>query len=73
MSLFDTIQNYKPKNQQEEYDKEQMLQFMKCNKNFLERENQIAHFTASMWTVNKERTKTLMVHHNRYNSWFVPC
>lgn len=69
MSLFDMIQNYKPKNQQEEHDKEQMLQFMKCNKNFLERENQIAHFTASMWTVNKERTKTLMVHHNRYNSW----
>ncbi len=68
-SLFDTIQNYRPINQQEEYDKEQMLQFMRCNKNFLERENQIAHFTASMWTVNTERTKTLMVHHNLYNSW----
>lgn len=68
-SLFDTIQNYRPKNQQEEYDKEQMLQFMRCNKNFLERENQSGHFTASMWTVNKERTKTLMVHHNLYNSW----
>lgn len=69
MSLYDAIQNYKPLNQQEDHDKEQMLQFMKCNKNFLERENQIAHFTASMWTVNKERTKTLMVHHNLYNSW----
>lgn len=69
MSLFETIQNYSPKNQQEKYDKEQMLQFMRCNKIFLERENQIGHFTASMWTVNKERTKTLMVHHNRYNSW----
>ena len=69
MRLFDTIQNYKPKNQQEEYDKEQMLQFMRCNKVVLERENLSAHFTASMWTVNKERTKTLMVHHNLYNSW----
>lgn len=69
MNLFDTIKNYRPTNQQEEYDKEQMLQFMKCNKNYLERENQIAHFTASMWTVNKARTKTLMVHHNLYNSW----
>ena len=56
-------------NQQEEYDKEQMLQFMKNNENYLERENQIAHFTASMWTVNKARTKTLMVYHNIYNSW----
>ena len=69
MNLFDIIQNYSPKNEQEVRDKEQMLQFMTHNDNFLNRENQIAHFTASMWTVNKQRTKTLMVHHNRYNSW----
>lgn len=69
MSLFEIIQNYKPLNQQEECDRKQMLQFMECYDNFLERENQIAHFTASMWTVNHERTKTLMVHHNIYNSW----
>lgn len=69
MSIFDNIQKYEPKNKQEEHDKEQMLQFMKCYDNYLERENGIAHFTASMWTVNKERTKTLMVHHNIYNSW----
>lgn len=69
MSLFERIQNYKPLNQQEAYDQKQMLQFMSCYDNFLDRENTIAHFTASMWTVNKERTKTLMVHHNIYNSW----
>ena len=69
MNLFDIVQNYKPLNQQEEHDKEQMLQFMKTNDNFLERENQIAHFTASVWTVNKARTKTLMVYHNIYDSW----
>lgn len=69
MSLFEKIKNYNPVNQQEEHDKEQMLQFMKNNENYLERENQIAHFTASMWTVNKARTKTLMVYHNIYNSW----
>ena len=68
MRLFDIITNYKPMNQQEEYDRNQMLQFMKNNANYLERENQIGHFTASMWTVNKERTKTLMVYHNLYNS-----
>ena len=69
MSLFEKIQNYIPKNQQEEYDKEQMLQFMKNNDDYLVRENKIAHFTALMWTVNKERTKTLMVYHNLYDSW----
>ena len=69
MRLFDIITNYKPMNQQEEYDRNQMLQFMKNNANYLDRENQIGHFTASMWTVNKERTKTLMVYHNLYDSW----
>ena len=65
MNLFHQIQNYKPMNQQEECDKELMLQFMTNNSNYLERENKIAHFTASVWTVNKERTKTLMAYQKR--------
>ncbi|MGN0505460.1 MAG: NUDIX hydrolase [Lachnospiraceae bacterium] len=69
MSLFDEIQNYRPVNEQEERDKEIMLQYIRNNANYLERENQIAHFSASTWTVNKERTKTLMVYHNIYDSW----
>lgn len=69
MNLFTVIENYIPRNEQEKRDKAQMLQFMSSNNDYLERENQMGHFTASMWTVNKERTKTLMVHHNRYHSW----
>ena len=69
MDLLNVIQNFRPQNEQEKRDKEQMLQFMASNQNYLTRENRIGHFTASMWTVNKQRTKTLMVHHNRYNSW----
>lgn len=69
MNLFDDIKNYKPINQQEARDKEQMLWFMMHNDNYLSRENQTAHFTASVWTVNKERTKTLMIYHNIYDSW----
>ncbi|MBQ7839907.1 MAG: NUDIX hydrolase [Lachnospiraceae bacterium] len=69
MSLVDNIKKYRPVNEQEERDKELMLQFMMHNFNYLDRENQIAHFTASMWTVNKAHTKTLMVYHNLYDSW----
>ena len=69
MSLYQDIQNYSPVNEQEERDKELMLQYMMHHSNYLDRENQIAHFTASMWTVNKEHTMTLMVYHNIYNSW----
>ena len=69
MSLFEDIKNYVPSNEQEAHDKEQMLQFMQQHPDYLWRTNQIAHFTASAWTVNKERTQTLMVYHNIYNSW----
>lgn len=69
MSLWDTIRNYKPVNPQEEHDRKQMLEFIEHNGDYLERENLTGHFTASMWTVNKARTKTLMVYHNIYDSW----
>ena len=54
MNLFESIKKYSPINQQEARDKEVMLQFMRHNENYLERSNFIAHFTASIWTVNKE-------------------
>lgn len=69
MSLFHEIESYRPMNEQEERDREMMLQYMTHNTNYLVRENQIAHFTASAWTINKEHTKTLMVYHNIYHSW----
>ncbi len=69
MSLYELIKNYAPVNDQEACDKEQMLRFMEQNQDYLTRDNQIAHFTTSIWTVNKERTKTLMVYHNLYDSW----
>lgn len=69
MNLFQEIKDYRPGNEQEERDREQMLQYMIHNANYLNREDKIAHFSASVWTVNKEHTKTLMVYHNIYNSW----
>lgn len=69
MSLFQEIKGYIPVNQQEEYDKKLMLQYMMHSPDYLDRKNQIAHFTTSIWTVNQERTKTLMVYHNIYDSW----
>lgn len=69
MGLYEDIKNYSPINEQEERDKAVMLQYMQENSNYLDRANQIAHFSASVWTINKEHTKTLMVYHNIYNSW----
>lgn len=69
MGLIEQIKNYAATNEQEERDKEQMLAYMKSNENCLTRENAVAHFSTSIWTVNKDHTKTLMVYHNIYNSW----
>ena len=69
MNLFQSIKNYVPFNEQEERDKELMLRYMEKNPDCLSRENPVAHFTASVWTLNKDRTKTLMVYHNIYDSW----
>lgn len=69
MGLLENIENYIPVNEQEENDKKVMLDYMKHNSDYLTRENKVAHFTTSIWTVNRERTKTLMVYHNIYDSW----
>lgn len=67
--LREKIENYEPYNQQEEKDKEVMLECIDIFNNPLTRENVFAHFTASSWAVNKERSKVLMIYHNIYQSW----
>ena len=69
MKLYESIKNYIPINSQEERDKVEILKFIDSNPDFLHRENLSGHMTTSIWTVNKERTKTLMVYHNIYDSW----
>ncbi len=68
-NLKKQIENYKPYNEQEEKDKEIMLKYINNFDNILTRDNEFAHFTASAWVVNKERTKVLMIYHNIYKSW----
>ena len=69
MNLHQDIENYIPFNEQEACDQALMLLYMRRCADYLDRSNQIGHFTASIWTVNKAHTKTLMVYHKIYNSW----
>lgn len=69
MKLSEKLKEYKPYNEQETKDKKVMLRFMNDFDDVLTRDNEIAHFTASAWVLNKARTKVLMIHHNIYNSW----
>ena len=48
------------------------MAFIQKNPDCLTRENQIAHVTTSIWTVNKDRTKTLVVYHIINDGWISP-
>ena len=63
------IENYTPFNEQEETDKQLILNWIRNNTNAFSRENTVAHMTASAWVVNPDKSKVLMVYHNIYNSW----
>lgn len=69
MNLEEQIQRFSPYNEQEQADKEMMLEYIHTFQDVLTRENKMCHFTASNWIVNKERSKILMIYHNIYQSW----
>lgn len=69
MNYIEQIKNFKPYNEQEEKDKEMMLKYIDTFDDVLTRNNEMCHFTASNWIVNKDKTKVLMIYHNIYNSW----
>ena len=63
------IEAFCPYNEQETADRLQMLQDIDTFPVLLTRDNATAHFTASCWIVNPDRTKVLMAYHNLYQSW----
>ena len=69
MSLLKQLKAYEPYNEQETNDKEVMIKLLEKESDIFTRENEVAHFTASSWLVNKEHTKVLMIYHNIYHSW----
>lgn len=69
MGIYEDIAKYCPCNEQEQRDKEVILNFLDRNPDAFLRSKLFAHMTASAWVVNPQRTKTLMVYHRIYGSW----
>lgn len=69
MDIKELLKQYAPCNAQETQDKLQMIEALESLKNPLSRENGFAHFTASSWIVNQDRSRVLMAYHNIYNTW----
>lgn len=63
------LNNYVPYNEQEQIDKQFIIDFIASNNDVLTRNNTVGHLTASSWIVNKNHTKVLLVYHKIYNSW----
>lgn len=69
IDLKEKIAAYRPCNLQEAKDKDIMMHCINTYPDILTRSNELAHFTASSWIVNPQKTKVLMIYHNIYNSW----
>lgn len=69
MNLSQALIKYEPYNEQEEKDKKIMLQCLEQYDDLYTRDNELVHITSSGFVVNRARDKSLMVHHNIYNSW----
>lgn len=68
MTLRQQLENYRPRNEQEERDLPLLLRALEMP-NHLTRQNETAHFTASAWVVTPDRSRVLMAWHNIYRSW----
>ena len=69
IDVINSIKAFKPFNEQEEYDKKEILDFLEHNDDAFLRTNLRAHMTASAWVLNHKHDKLLMAYHNLYNSW----
>lgn len=70
--LKDQIKKYDPFNEQEEIDKQVMLEFIDSFEDVVTRENRFGHFTASAFVVNEDFSRTLLVHHNIFGGFIYP-
>ena len=66
-TILEDLKAYTPRNEEEAADHALMLAAAQQEKSY--GRAWPAHFTASAWVVNPQRTKTLMIYHNIYQSW----
>ncbi len=66
----DQIKNFNPTTTQEKSDKKAILEYIDLiGDDILKRSSRLAHLTSSGFIMNRELTKTLMIHHNIYDAW----
>ena len=68
MALLEELEQYRPWNEQEVRDREELLRWLRSGEALYGREP-AAHLTASAWVVSPDRRQVLMAYHDLYDSW----
>ena len=69
MELLQQILSFRPWNEQEARDRDEMVRRIRGGEELYTRDNPAAHFTASAWVVSPDRRQVLLAFHNLYRSW----
>ena len=69
MDLMAALRQYRPFNEQEARDREEILRWLRNSESVFDRTNLAAHMTGSAWVVSPDRKQVLMAYHNLYQSW----
>lgn len=69
MKYIQAIAAFTSNIEEEMINQQVILDFIKNNSDVLTRSNKIAHLTGSAMIFNHDFTRTLMIHHNIYQSW----
>lgn len=71
-NAFEEIKTYQPKTLKQYLVQEKFLSFMEDNDDFLLRSNLEGHLTSSAFVIDKQKRKTLLIHHKKLDKWLQP-
>jgi 8-oxo-dGTP pyrophosphatase MutT (NUDIX family) len=71
-NLLVLLQKYNTYDASELIMKNQIIDFIKTEKNIFGKMNQKGHITASSWIINANATHALMTHHSKLDRWLQP-
>jgi len=67
--VIKAIKEFVPSCEQEKVDKKLFLACARKFKNVLTRDNELCHFTSSVFVINESKNKVVSIFHNIYKSW----
>jgi 8-oxo-dGTP pyrophosphatase MutT (NUDIX family) len=69
LKVLQLISNYSPIEEPEKTFKDQIINFIENNPDFVSKSNTCGHLTASAWIVNHDKSRVLLIHHKKLDKW----